>query len=518
VRTRPGATQVHSSSGQLSITVNPTNIDVAPGGRVDVQVELFNQGTTVNHFQLRVEGLAADWVTIPQATVQLMPGSRALLPFSIHPPLTDAARAGTHSYRLVVNQAGNEFEVATVAGQLLVQPFERFTMDMRPAFLQNQGTCRVLIRNEGNADNTFTITGRDAADMIRFEGQRGRLSLAAGERGTWDLRLAPQQRPWLGGSRTWPFEIQARATGGAVQVKSGQLELRPLLPAWAASALAALFLLLCLLTGGLLALIWGFPQATPTPLVQIEAPTLLPVADPATVAGGAGEVTATGPEPVTPEPATLIPDTPTQQPVDTITPTPTATATATSTATATDTATATFTPTPSITPTPVWENPILNPDCLSYNPASLSIVNEGASGWLLTDGRSRMKLLDNQADAQKALALAQRHTMQCFIGRGNNRPDRIRYIVRYWAGASGTNTDIPDEDCIGYDENNLSIVNLGAQGWRLTDGFSAMLLLDNENDAQDALLLAQSRGQQCFIGRGNNRPNRLDYILQYWLP
>ena len=35
-------------------------------------------------------------------------------------------------------------------------------------------------------------------------------------------------------------------------------------------------------------------------------------------------------------------------------------------------------------------------------------------------------------DAEAALALAQQHNYQCFIGRNNRRPDRIRYIVQYW--------------------------------------------------------------------------------------
>lgn len=43
-----------------------------------------------------------------------------------------------------------------------------------------------------------------------------------------------------------------------------------------------------------------------------------------------------------------------------------------------------------------------------------------------------MLLLDNEADAQKALQVARRHGAQCFIGRDNRRPDRRRYILNYW--------------------------------------------------------------------------------------
>lgn len=71
-------------------------------------------------------------------------------------------------------------------------------------------------------------------------------------------------------------------------------------------------------------------------------------------------------------------------------------------------------------------------DCLSYDPGRLRIVNEGASGWLLTDGGSRMVMLDSRSDAEHALGIAGGSSRQCFIGRNNNRPNRKDYVVGYW--------------------------------------------------------------------------------------
>lgn len=166
----------------------------------------------------------------------------------------------------------------------------------------------------------------------------------------------------------------------------------------------------------------------------------------------------------------------------------------------------------SATPTPA----IVPEDCLPYTPANLRIVDEGAAGWLLTDGVSRMLILDDEQDAQDALALAQRHTAHCFIGRDNTRPDRKDYIVEYWTGNSGLATSITQRDCISYDPANLQTVDEGASGWLLTDGHSRMLILDNERDAQNTLILASRYTNHCFIGRDNARPNRGDYIVAYW--
>lgn len=66
-------------------------------------------------------------------------------------------------------------------------------------------------------------------------------------------------------------------------------------------------------------------------------------------------------------------------------------------------------------------------------------------------------------------------------------------------------------DCIPYDPRALHIVSEGDRGWLLTDGHARMKLLDNREDALDALRVARRHTKQCFIGRG-----RSDYVIEYW--
>jgi hypothetical protein len=151
----------------------------------------------------------------------------------------------------------------------------------------------------------------------------------------------------------------------------------------------------------------------------------------------------------------------------------------------------------------------------------LTIEDLGATGWRLNSSTSAMLLTDTQADAQKALKLAQLHTKHCFIGRGNQRANRFDYIVTFWTGPGGSIVAIPagaipGEDCIGYDPANLSIENLGTTGWRLDSGPIAMVLADTVDDANNLKALAGNYAQQCFIGRNNSRSDRLRYIVDYW--
>lgn len=67
-----------------------------------------------------------------------------------------------------------------------------------------------------------------------------------------------------------------------------------------------------------------------------------------------------------------------------------------------------------------------DPDCLEYDPDDLETVDEGASGFLLTDGRSRMLVLDNEDDAKMAFLAASEFNAHCFVGRGTSR------VLEYW--------------------------------------------------------------------------------------
>lgn len=80
----------------------------------------------------------------------------------------------------------------------------------------------------------------------------------------------------------------------------------------------------------------------------------------------------------------------------------------------------------------------------------------------------------------------------------------------------GRSRETRPEDCIQYNPYSLRIEDDGEKGWRLTDGRIWLQILDNREDAEASLALAQQHNYQCFIGRSNRRPDRNRYILEYW--
>lgn len=156
-------------------------------------------------------------------------------------------------------------------------------------------------------------------------------------------------------------------------------------------------------------------------------------------------------------------------------------------------------------------------DLIHYNPRNLRIVDEGSKGWLLTDGRSRIKLLDNKEDARNALRVARRYTRHGFIGRDNTRSNRSDYIIEYWDGNSGLpHEPLTKVDAIPYNPDNVTAEYKKNDGWLLKEGSHWMQRAHDFNDALALLQLAKRHTKLCFIGRSNKRPNRKQYIMQYW--
>jgi hypothetical protein len=162
-------------------------------------------------------------------------------------------------------------------------------------------------------------------------------------------------------------------------------------------------------------------------------------------------------------------------------------------------------------------------DCVSYNPSNLTVTASG-DAWILRDGSHSMKLFDTQSDAEDGKKVARNWTKLCFIGRGNTRTDRYRYIITYFKSPSGLPLGpAPAFDCISYNPATLSIYSGAAHpadptqdDWALYSGGTPLLFLASEPDALRAKLVAGANTRLCFIGQGNDRPDPARYAMEYW--
>lgn len=147
-------------------------------------------------------------------------------------------------------------------------------------------------------------------------------------------------------------------------------------------------------------------------------------------------------------------------------------------------------------PAPV-RAPELKQDCLAFDLDKLELKAESGR-YLLTDGRSRMKVFPNRNEARQALRTIKHYRMNqhCFVGRPNPS-------MEFWiANGQAPTGSMAGEDCIGFDPARLKLQQEGSQ-WLMTDGRSRMRVFPNRNEAEQALAIIRKYGftQTCYIGR-----------------
>jgi hypothetical protein len=159
-----------------------------------------------------------------------------------------------------------------------------------------------------------------------------------------------------------------------------------------------------------------------------------------------------------------------------------------------------------------------NNDCVTYHPDNLTVSGSGASGtFLVTDGGTVVIRVHGQTDdvGTQALALAQRYTTHCYLGRTNNRDPKGDYIFDYWRNPSGRTTTITGETdlCSPYNNRNLTVEDMGGgDGWRVKDHDHVLHLFDNQTDANNGALVLRKYSQVCAIGDVQDNDSNLGQV------
>ena len=100
----------HSSEqqGQIAVRIESPQVTVAPGGTVTIPILLAaaGEGTTAELFELSVQGVPTNWVSVPAPVIRLAPGEQREVLLTIQPPAFPHARAGR--YTLTVRAASQE--------------------------------------------------------------------------------------------------------------------------------------------------------------------------------------------------------------------------------------------------------------------------------------------------------------------------------------------------------------------------------------------------------------------------
>lgn len=154
-------------------------------------------------------------------------------------------------------------------------------------------------------------------------------------------------------------------------------------------------------------------------------------------------------------------------------------------------------PTPLPDPAP---SPAPLEDRLSFDNSCLRIVAEAGGRYLLTDGRSRMKVFPNRGEAEQALRIIRhyRFNSRGFVGRPG---PSLEYWLKDDRAPVGS---LPGEDAIRFNPRRLEVKHVQGS-WKIVEGNCFLISFPNQAEATEALDVIRRYGftHLCYVGRPN---------------
>jgi hypothetical protein len=164
---------------------------------VAFQMAIVNGGDIVAAFEVSVEGLDEDWVTISPPQVNLNEGERTTVVMTIAPPRLPTSSAGIHHFAVVVTSRNYPGRRSQRGATLIVNPYYEFAVgELSPkrqtiSWFKHAGWARLPVVNKGNSDALFRLEAEDEERACSFEfqvpGEAASLATQA------EMRLAPEE-------------------------------------------------------------------------------------------------------------------------------------------------------------------------------------------------------------------------------------------------------------------------------------------------------------------------------------
>jgi uncharacterized membrane protein len=154
----------------ISLSIEPSSLTAMAGGEpLLVTVTVENRSRLVDHYQLQLEGLEPSWYDLPPTPVELLPGERAIVRLSFHPPRTTEAQAGSYSFSVKATSLSNPLESSSLEAAMEVLPFGASSLEMTPQHLQGgQGTVQLTIHNRSNAPALLELQATDLEEGLEY--------------------------------------------------------------------------------------------------------------------------------------------------------------------------------------------------------------------------------------------------------------------------------------------------------------------------------------------------------------
>ncbi len=235
-----------SRADRLTVSIEPSELTVAPGQAAVLTVRIMNPGQQVEHITTTLEGIPPEWIARPEGTLRLAPGDSGSVTLRISPPRQPSSRAGLHPIEVRAASRANPELYAIAQGTLTIQPYAQLEMAVTPPNIPRRGEARLRVHNQGNAPEMVRLTGAESDDQVAVAPAATELPVAPGAQGETTIKVAARKkRALFGTTEALPYAIRAVTSSGQALEARAAVMLKPILPVWAASVLGMLLLVAC---------------------------------------------------------------------------------------------------------------------------------------------------------------------------------------------------------------------------------------------------------------------------------
>jgi serine/threonine protein kinase len=233
-----------SQSDRFSASLDKSQINIDPGGSASIAVQILNQASQVDHYQVSAEGVPADWVrNLPQQPIRCMPGQEQALTLLIQPPRSPKGRMGLYHLEIVVTCQEDPTQVVRCFATLTVAPYHQFAGSLHPERIRAGNTGRVQVINQGNTPEIFQVSWSDPANELVFDPPEAKIKVEEGQTADVEFRGRLRQGRLMGGEKSHRFNTAITLPNMQPQALPGEIISRGMIPAW----LIPLFIALCVL-------------------------------------------------------------------------------------------------------------------------------------------------------------------------------------------------------------------------------------------------------------------------------
>jgi len=260
----------YQSKGRIGVMLGSVHFSISPGSSINIPILLHNRGLKEDSFQLSVKGIPANWVSTNSTLTRLEPSSSKEIRLTIRVPRSPEAEAGRTPIKIQFISQDYPDQQTEVECILTVSTFSKFSVAMQPEVLRAGQTAQLIVNNEGNTVDTYTLSFNDPGNSLIFEkwiqvsrsasstGTQGvevryveiprgeRFRVDAGERGIYGFRSRLRSRPIMGNEQLYPYSVKVLSSENKSVEISGDVNEKGLIPAWLISAGVIGLLLLCL--------------------------------------------------------------------------------------------------------------------------------------------------------------------------------------------------------------------------------------------------------------------------------